>query len=52
MVTETPGQRPEEMPEGDRPQEMPGSGPQPMPEGDRRKCPRTRTTRSSASANR
>jgi hypothetical protein len=35
MVTETPGDRPEEMPEGDRPQEMPGNEPQPMPEGER-----------------
>ncbi len=35
MVTESPGERPEEMPEGDRPQEMPGNEPQPMPEGDR-----------------
>jgi hypothetical protein len=35
MVTETPGERPEEMPEGDRPREMPGNEPQPMPQGDR-----------------
>ena len=35
MVTETPGERPEEMPQGDRPQEMPGNEPQPMPECDR-----------------
>ena len=35
MVTETPGERPEGMPEDDRPQEMPPNEPQPMPEGDR-----------------